>query len=223
MKRFILSGFLLFAGLSVFAQSYDDWNKLFTEYKGDSVKDTYKVLEMYLPYDKDKEEMNFIFSLLIIKNEQGNNASIEDKMYYNQCFTSAENQYPKIQENAAIFISFLNQNKLNIYNISDLNRYDLSKEYKQVSVRELQLLPSRFKNQKICFEARYENTDMGYANFVYYDSVDSQFKNIGVKYTDEAAELLLNIKKERFNSNNYYNLYGTVEGSFFVIEYLEHI
>ena len=58
--------------------------------------------------------MNFIFSLLIIKNEQGNNASIEDKMYYNQCFTTAENQYPKIQENAAIFISFLNQKKLNI-------------------------------------------------------------------------------------------------------------
>ena len=223
MKRFVLSVFLLFAGLSIFAQSYDDWNKLFTEYKGGTAESRLRYIGSLLPYDKEHEEMARIFFLYDMKHEMSNKASLDDKLYYNQCYDNSVNQFSDFKSNTETFIKYLSDNKLNAYDVKNLDIFDLRTEYKEIVGRELQLLPSKFRNKKIYFEARYENVDRGYANFVYYDSVDSQFKNIGVKYTEEAAELLLNIKKGRYYTSNYYNLYGTVENGFFVIEYLEHL
>ena len=63
MKRFVLSVFLLFAGLSVFAQSYDDWNKEHGGKYSTVNKAEYPVYKDYIDFDKDgeyfgKEEVN---------------------------------------------------------------------------------------------------------------------------------------------------------------------
>lgn len=222
MKRFVLSVFLLFAGLSIFAQSYDDWNKLFTEYKGGTAESRLRYIGSLLPYDTERKEMSYIFALYTMKNEMKDNASLDDKLYYNQCFDFANDLFPNIKKNTEIFISFLSKNKLNIYNISDLYKYDLRGEFKEISGRELELQPRKFRNEKVCLEARYDKTANGYALFEFYDEVDSVFKTLCAEYTDEAAEQLLNIKKSDVYSNNYYILYGTVENNNFVLEFMEH-
>lgn len=227
MRKFSLSIFLLIiTELFVFSQSYDDWEKVFSENKKENLEETFAAVGITLEKSNTYEKMFFLFMLYYMKCEisyQENNENKNDiayKIRYNAEYSEAVRNNPTFENESKIFIDFLKKNDYILFGITALEKYDVSKYYKPVSIRELLLLVSKYEGKRVSIQAEYEYTEYDTAYFRYFDSADEMWKIFSMLYTENAAEQLLHIKKEKYQ--NQYTLYGTVKNARFVIEYIEH-
>ena len=147
MKRFVLSVFLLFAGLSIFAQSYDDWNTLFTENRKNNIQDTYIEIGNVLDKTKQSTEIYAIFMLYFekceityIEKEEHKN-DLHYKMTYNTDYEICKLTYDNFEKDIGIFLSYIKEHNLSLFGVSDFQKYNISKEIPIVSVRNITILP----------------------------------------------------------------------------------
>lgn len=211
---------------NVYSHYYSDWERVFSENRKENLEKTFAAVGMALEKNNSYEEMLSIFTLYYMKCEISYIENIENKndigykIHYNSKYSEAVRNYPNFENESKIFIDFLKKNNYILFGISTLDKYDVSKYYKTVSIRELSLLVSKYEGRKVSIQAEYEYTEYDTAYFRYFDSVDKMWKVYSVLYTENVAKQLLYIKKERYQ--NQYTLYGTVKNARFVIEYIEH-
>ena len=219
MKRFLLSVFLIFAGFSVFAQSYDDWDKLFTENRKDDIEETYCAVAASLENGNYPEIMKSIFGLYAAKCEIAflNNEDFSNTLSYNSNYDIALKEYSSFtfKSNINNFINCIKDKDLFVYSVTDLNKYDTSAYFQPVSVRELELIPAKYEGKQVEVTGRYQYTSFNTASFLCFDSADG-WKVINFPYSDLVAMQLIDITK-----NDSYKLCGTVTNGKLIIEYLE--
>lgn len=227
MKRFVLSVFLLFAGLSVFAQSYDDWNKLFTENKKDNIEETYIEIGNVLDKNGQSTEIYAIFMLYfekceityIEKEEQKND--LHYKMTYNSDYEICKTIYNNFEKNVEIFLDYIKKHNLSLFGVSDFQKYAISKEIPIIPVRNIMILPTEYEGKLIQLQCDYKYTSNDMICFEYFDESDNIWKDFFAYYNTDTAKQLLYIQKQKFN--NKYALFGKVKDRHFIIEYMEHI
>ena len=226
MKRFVLSVFLLFAGLSVFAQTYSDWEKVFSENKKDNIEETFSTVGSFL--DKsDKKEMMNIFELYFEKCEIKYIEEIEhnDVLDYKTSFNAEYKSYiltnPNGEKNIAIFLDYIKKNNFVFLDVSDIKPYDLSKIIPIVPIRNITILPTEYEGKLIQLQCDYKYTSNDIICFEYFDESDNTWKDFFAYYNTDTAKQLLYIQKQKFN--NKYALFGKIKNRHFVVEYMEHI
>lgn len=219
MKRFVLSVFLIFAGFSVFAQTYDDWDKLFTENKKDNIDDTYSSVVSALENGNYPEIMASILELYALKcNIVCNNTeNFNNTILYNSKYDAGLKYYNSYTFKMSInnFTNYLKDENLFVYNITNLDKYDISLHFQPVSVREIELLPERFEDRQVLITGRYQYATSNTASFLCFDSSEG-WKVVNFPYNKSVALQLLDMTK-----NTNYKICGTIIDGMFVIEYLE--
>lgn len=126
-----------------------------------------------------------------------------------------------MKKNLEVFLDFLKSNNLSLFGITDFQKYNISNEIPIVPIRNITILPTEYEDKLIQIQGDYKYTSNDMVCFDYYDESDNMHKDFFAYYNSDAAKQILAIKKQTFN--NKYALFGKVQGSRFVIEYLEHI
>lgn len=227
MKRFVLSVFLLFAGLSIFAQSYDDWNKLFTENRKNNIQDTYIEIGNVLDKTKQSTEIYAIFMLYFekceityIEKEEHKN-DLHYKMTYNTDYEICKLTYDNFEKDIEIFLSYIKEHNLSLFGVSDFQKYNISKEIPIVSVRNITILPGDYEGKLIQLQCDYKYVYNDLVCFEYFDDFENKWKDFFANYDSSTAKQLAHIQDKKFN--NKYALFGEIKNRHFIIEYIEHI